>query len=716
MPGINTRIGIGINRHIGAFLNQKGSLVGIDPSNTATQNATAFNTALSKGNITVDIPGVYELNNTIFIPSNRTLTFVIGCTIKKASGSAFSHVFANKGILTREWNSNININGNGLIVDVNAIDGMGTFPIVGLRGQIAFFQVNNLNIDGITTTTTGLTQFFLHPSEVYGSIDRPCKWSNLDIQGWKDAIHCGVMSDILMEDIRTCSGDDGIALNGWDLAVSNPTLGHIQRVTIRRWKDDLYEGQGGSGCYLLSGSWKEWVTGSTYLENDVVVNNGNIYQKNQIGSAIASIAPVHLSGEATGADGIKWIWRQLGTLDHCDIKDITIENPVWNSNRKLVRTAGATDQSRSTFPGTGIKSIVDNIVIDNPTFSTNSTEGRMAWIDVNAGNFTIKNSNLILPDTKTLIAIIPRPDTFSIKKIIFDNCNITLQGSSKLAAFTVMAYPYNIEEIAIINGSVINTPDTSRAAIFNLIGNMLSKVTLNNSMFSHVVNLINTESNAITCTINADNCVFKNTISNLIRLFHTAGNVLNFNANACSFGETTDFMFFNDRVESQINVTTTNSTGEPIPLLASGTVNITGSDLKPVLGSNIVSNGRFIENVVGWTGGAGAISWDASGCLKFTANGSTNPGISANNVVNSLSGNVRLSFKAKSPNITNTLRSAYNPNSLTAVTNPPLSPSWQTYVFQGVRGGAVGPLYILTTGNIINYSIFYIDDVTVIQY
>lgn len=659
-----------------------GSYVPLDflTTNTAAQNVTALNDALTNHRfVEITTPGVYELDDTVFIPSNTRLEFVAGCTIKKATGSSFSHVFVNKGILTRAHDTNINLIGNGLNINVNGIDN-ATGLLYGNMGHIGFFNVSNFNISGISTTSIDMLQFFLHLTKVDNFTLK-----NLDLEGWKDGIHLGDAHDFLMEDIRTCTGDDGIALNAYDYAISNETFGDIYNGTIRRWTDDYKAGQGGQGILMLTGSWTNWGNGVTYQVYDTVINNGRIYQKVNAGTAVSSVAPTHTSGSVTGVDGIAWVWKQDGIINHVSIHDITIENSIWASDRYFVGQAGIGDASfRPMFPTTS-GDITDNIILDNITVSPVTVTKQMIGLSSNTGNLTIKNTigtfgNNGISPVKFFAGRV------ALLKLTFDNCNLTLtQASDLLNLISTLTF-----ELDLI-GTVINN--------FNTIvhPNALSNVNIN---------------------INDDSCSFINKVNTLIWMENTTTSVINFVADSCTFEETKSAAFINNNAGSELNVTTTNSLGESVVLLNSGTVDITNCDLAPLgLGDNIIFNGKFRVNVNSWIASYGAIVWDATECLKFTADGTADDNLlRQQTVLSPLSNNLRITFRAKSPTATNVLAMPYNPSTIAPVINPALTANWQNYEFAGDRGSASYNLFIKFGWNLANGTIIYIDDIQVVQY
>lgn len=685
---------------------------GVTPGADATLITTEINAALEiYHHVKITEPGIYDIDGTIYIPSNRTLEFVAGCTLRKKTGSAFYYVIANKGIKTLTPNVNITLIGNGIDVDINGIDNVGAV-VDGLRGQVQFYRVTGLNVTGIFTDTIGAVQYFIHLAETSNVLMR-----DIDVEGDKDGIHISVGHDIVLEDLRTATLDDGIALDSRGYYNTCTTIGDVYNVTIRRWTDDYYASQGGSGLLLLNGSWEEWGSGVDYIGSDIVVNAGNVYMATSDGTS--SVAPTHTSGTVTGADDIGWKWMAVGTFEHTDIYNVILEDCAWESGRSFIRTAGSAIAAPmiTYFPGTGYKAIIDDVVISNLTIAPHTTGLSIFLADANLGTIEFKDSEFTIPATDYVFRIVPREETFTIDNIIFNNCILDLEGLRKPVTMPAPTYDYTINKITVTGGSDIRTDDAERTSLFGVPAvDILGEISLDNSVFHHLLSVFQAlDSDGVEVTINADGCTFDETCARMVLLIGALNATVNFNATNCYFEETSSEMFRNDSATSDIIVVSTGSTGESIPALVSGTVDVTDSDLVLALGDNVVRNGKFRENVTGWSAVTGAIVWEADGSCKFTASGAGAAGINAT-VVNPLSDKIRVTFRAKSPTLTVVMRSPYHPNTLTPVTNPAMTTEWQTYVFEGARGAATGLCYILSNTNLSNGDIIYFDDITVVQY
>ena len=89
------------------------------PGNPAAFNARALQRLCDNGGrIVIDVPGVYELDRTIFLSSDTELIFGAGTAVKRLpneDGAENNYAFVNKGALTRSWDHDIIIRGLHLI-------------------------------------------------------------------------------------------------------------------------------------------------------------------------------------------------------------------------------------------------------------------------------------------------------------------------------------------------------------------------------------------------------------------------------------------------------------------------------------------------------------------------------------------------------------------------------------------------------------------------
>lgn len=426
-------------------------------TNSASDNVIALNDALTNHrSVMITTPGVYEIDNTIWIPSNTRLEFVAGCTVKKATGSNFTFVFANTGITTVTRNTNITVLGNGLIIDQNGEDDITQGLSYRMRGLVNFFHVDNLTLDGFNHTGGGAGQFFGHLGDITNFSIK-----NMNVETLKAAFQFqGKCFDGLLEDIVTDSWDDSLALNALDWSVVSASVGNIERVIIRRWTDNqIVHGAFANGCRMQPGSWDDWGTGVTYNLSDFCVNNGNVYVKSSATAQVSSVAPTHADGKITGADNIEWWWVQTGSEKAACIKDITYEDINVNaSSRHIGVQNGDDDTYRSIFPGTEGNGYIDNIVFDNISYNPPAEVNNYLF---EAGGYikklTLKNSDISPVNDCALFglsSVLTGIDGY-IDDVIIDNCNITLNSNSKILEKQNLCAGKNVtvsNSVVIING------------------------------------------------------------------------------------------------------------------------------------------------------------------------------------------------------------------------------------------------------------------------
>lgn len=286
---------------------------GFSPLATGETNSIAINNALALGGkIIVSIPGVYEIDDSIVLPSNTTIEFVKGCTLKHVTPNTgrFVNTFINKGCETSTSNDNISIIGNGLKIDFNGHDGIEggvTIPFAYQNGRISFYKVSNFFVSGIYVNdpleSYGM-YFFEMTNCSYGKI------TDIDLERYPedglDFIHC---HDIYVKNYRSTTGDDAIFMgSGW--LGYDKSIGDTYNITIENWiSDGIFRGV---PSRIITTSWDNWQSGRTYMgssedASELCVNAGRVYRKTTNGNQVASNAPTHSTGIVTGADGIGWL-------------------------------------------------------------------------------------------------------------------------------------------------------------------------------------------------------------------------------------------------------------------------------------------------------------------------------------------------------------------------------------------------------------------------
>lgn len=162
---------------------------GFLPTKDASENVIALqNTVKDGGTILVDLPGTYEVDDTILLPSNTTLIFGANTTVSLNANKRF---LLNSGATTKTYNENISI--YGLTLKTNGYSVSSS--IVGLRGYIAFFYVKNLVIDKFTLCDGASGPYVIHVCTFENAFFARCY-----IEGYKDAIHIGRGNKFVIRD------------------------------------------------------------------------------------------------------------------------------------------------------------------------------------------------------------------------------------------------------------------------------------------------------------------------------------------------------------------------------------------------------------------------------------------------------------------------------------------------------------------------------------
>ena len=129
---------------------------GFLPGNDAEQNARALQAAVDLGGeILVELPGVYDLSETVEIGDDTSIRFSEGVKIRrqKSRTGKTGMLFLNKGCDTATYNENIRL--IGLHIDCNGVesdDTMENSRLVGLRAQVGMIYVKHLVVEDFECT------------------------------------------------------------------------------------------------------------------------------------------------------------------------------------------------------------------------------------------------------------------------------------------------------------------------------------------------------------------------------------------------------------------------------------------------------------------------------------------------------------------------------------------------------------------------------------
>jgi hypothetical protein len=322
---------------------------GFSPNATGVENVVALQKAVNEsGTIIVSKPGTYKVAGTTYIGSNTTLEFGNGVVLQKVNEiGPFSHVILNKGALTKIYDKHITV--RGLQVSVNGVETTSK-EVFGLRGQIAFFYVKDLKIEGFRCEDIMTAQFGIHVCTFEDLII-----DNTILKGGKDGIHLGRGNRFTISNAVLETVDDAIALNAHDYATSNPELGWIENGII----ENCYDLAGdqklvGYFCRILAGAWTDWKSGMEVQNSDAVVSNGRIYRfRGKVDEKLfkSITKPTHTEGSHE-LDGINWVMVQEDVQYSAGVRNVTFRNIYLEKPRTSFSIHFDIGKySRSYYPG-----------------------------------------------------------------------------------------------------------------------------------------------------------------------------------------------------------------------------------------------------------------------------------------------------------------------------------------------------------------------------
>ena len=368
---------------------------GFSPDSSGITNTRILQEVVDQGGtVIISNPGVYKIAGTIYLGSNLSLLFGNGVYLKKVNEKGiFTHVFLNKGALTKTFNQNIFI--SGLQILVNGIDQrMG--EIYGLRGHVAFYYIKDLRIERFRCFDLATKQFCIQICNFEDVII-----DDVIIKGDKDGIHLGRGRRFTISNGIFQTVDDAIALNGHDWVTSNPEVGWIEDGIIEKCHD-LNDNKKPLAffCRLLAGSWLDWTEGIEVQLSDIVVSNGKVYRVTTIdeGKCRKSVTPPRHEKGIAKLDGISWLLTQNESTYNAGVKnivfrDITLEKPRvsfsfhfdYGTHRSYYPGSAAPLQEKFSFDNIrikydeevalfSIKTPVDVLTLSNSSIRNNKIE------------------------------------------------------------------------------------------------------------------------------------------------------------------------------------------------------------------------------------------------------------------------------------------------------------------------------------------------------
>ncbi len=406
---------------------------GFLPENNAEQNAIALQALAERaGTIVVDVPGVYDLCETIRLKDDTELIFGAGVYLRRAltadGRQPQSYVFVNEGAYERRWNQNISITGLKLITNGLQLNGKDDQPeVVGLRGHLAFFYIKNLIIRDFELMDLGPGTFGIHICTFENAL-----LENLHIEGRKDAVHFGKGSKFVVRHGVFRTFDDPIALNANDYSTSNPQMGWIENGLIEDCYDLDQPETTGFFCRILAGSWGDWKEGMVVQHSDSVLSEGRLYRvvmKPDGQTYVSHTRPTHLTGTEE-VDGICWAMVQDDDpIYNCGCRNIHFKDIFLEKKRPIAFAIHFDNDkwSRSFYPYTDAP-VQKDLIFENIFFLSEIPTLVMANTPVN----TIKIMGSVVDNS--CIRLIDRelPGlTYGKTQILFSGC--TFKGAGEQA-------------------------------------------------------------------------------------------------------------------------------------------------------------------------------------------------------------------------------------------------------------------------------------------
>lgn len=339
---------------------------GFSPAGDAGTNVAALQRALDGGGrIIIDVPGVYDLNDTIILDAHTHLLCSPGVIFRKVAH--YCNMIINRGAMSKQYDHNITL--EGLEISVN---GFEAWPqrVYGLRAQLGFFYVKDFTLRNFTCVDGKENQYLIYF----------VNWSNLLVEnvrlvGDKDGIKLNNGHDGLLQNLDLTTYDDGTSLCGTDYGSTLLEAGDVYNVTYRDVIDRQYKNIFGRTCLIYTGSWAPYANGNEYGAGDFCLHRGRLYQSLNAAGFLAAgkQPPTHESGVVTGDDQI--VWRYVQTCDflQTNVYDITFDNCVFEKSGNIIASFITPDWyyrkicgiHRNFYPGTERNSTSWGISLNN---------------------------------------------------------------------------------------------------------------------------------------------------------------------------------------------------------------------------------------------------------------------------------------------------------------------------------------------------------------
>lgn len=397
------------------------SSFGFLPGKDAAENTQILNDLLAaNADVTVTVPGIYDLIGPVFLNSHNHLTFAPGTTVRRIPGppARNTNLFINRGAFTGVRNEDISLKGLHLVT--SGVEHSSPTPdwagtVTGLRGHVAFLYVRDLVISNMTVSDLGAGDYAIQVSDFENVLIERVR-----AEGLKDGVHFGPGRHFILRDCAFRTYDDDIALNCSDYSVSNPNLGTIEDGLIENITD--LPGQKTDAFFLrfLVGSPRPWTKGMQVYHSDAVVNDGKMYRvvMSPDNRCYTSVTPPTQETGFAELDGITWVRTNLGYSEDELLKpfcclNIVCRNIFLEQPRELAMLMYMDNSEflRSYHEGSPIPEI-RGIVFENLQVLKPVAHLLDCW--TNIGDVTFKNCDLggadIRIEKNKLLGEYPDPD------------------------------------------------------------------------------------------------------------------------------------------------------------------------------------------------------------------------------------------------------------------------------------------------------------------
>lgn len=300
---------------------------GFSPSATPSENVAALQKALDGGHKVVSIttPGVYDLDATVYLDSHTRLACGEGVTLSKAA--PYSFMLINRGVLTREWNQQIAIDGLHIACNDHSRLPPPGDPAYGMRGQVSMFRVKGIEVTNFRCLDVKAAQFCLHF----------CTFEDLlvdgfEIRGRKDGVHLGPGKGFVIRNGVCQTGDDALALNAQDYPSANPAQGDITDGLVENIVDEPLNPptrHPGNVSRLLTGAWVDWHEGIRLQNGDTVRHGQHVYRILATFDTTqheSNTPPTHTSGAWRSPEGLTFVHNTSDGIARASIRNVTFRN------------------------------------------------------------------------------------------------------------------------------------------------------------------------------------------------------------------------------------------------------------------------------------------------------------------------------------------------------------------------------------------------------